>query len=209
MPGHRIQLKGPWEFQQLTQFTAPADTIALETSHSSKVQSRSEAFEQTPGNSAHSSSDKAATVPTPLIPARDFQGKTKFPLLWQDMVGDFIGAIEVRRPFNCPTNLNQTDRVLLELQAALGIESVWLNGVRLTCLPTSDLPSTFDPATINRSVDSQPAELSAAGQSCQFDISKQLQPHNELRLRLVRTRDSTGQIGVWGTVCLVIDSAGH
>ncbi len=132
---HRINLKGPWEFQPLS-----------------------------------------SVVEGSALPGR---GTVKFPVAWQDFLGDFRGSARFIRPFNRPTNLDAHERIDLVLDGIGGSVAVRLNQQAVGAIPASQ-------------------------HSGRFDITHLLQPHNVLEIDVDWDGSSTEQGGLWAPVGLEI-----
>ncbi|MDB5387831.1 MAG: glycoside hydrolase family 2 sugar binding protein [Planctomycetaceae bacterium] len=114
---HRIQLKGPWEYQPLVGLEATVDVRSL-----------------SPGDASAVSIDQHLPPP----------GTVKFPASWNEFLGDFRGTVQFRRPFNRPTNLSPSEQVNLVLEGVGGAAEVRLNGQLLGCVADSEGSSRFE-----------------------------------------------------------------
>jgi hypothetical protein len=148
---HRIQLKGPWEYRPLS--IDQGLEIAIETGHSASVPPES------------------LVLPGP--------GTIKFPVSWEEFLGDFYGIVEFRRPFNCPTNLTSDDRVDLVLGGIGGDAHIVFNGISLGSI----------------------ADKTGYGR---FDITPHLRLHNVIRVTVTRLVGMFDPCGLWGPVSLEI-----
>jgi len=151
---HRIQLKGPWGYRPLEH-----DLVS-----------------KNPEINADSGRPTSPQVDLPL------PSTVKFPIVWADFLGDYFGTVEIRRPFNRPTNLSANERVDLIFEDSRGISEILLNGISLGNFPA--IPEVTE--------------------SVRFDVTTKLRLHNEIRVRVVRTGSTPAPCGIWGTVCLEI-----
>jgi hypothetical protein len=149
---HRIQLKGPWEYRPVSDSEASHDAPGL----MSAIPDGTRQFGGLP-------------------PA----GTVKFPASWSEVLGEFRGTVEFRRPFNRPTNLSGGDRVDLVLAGVGGMADVRVNGVHVGGVLASETQG-------------------------RFDITSHLRPHNEIRIQVVCLRETPAPCGLWGTVSLEI-----
>ena len=111
-----------------------------------------------------------------LNPKLPPSGTVKIPAAWQEFLGEFLGTVEFRRPFNWPNVLDKDERVDLVIDGLDGAGRVQLNGVLL-----------------GRMADSVHWD--------RFDITNLLRPHNELRIEVAR-KTAAGQ--PWENICLEI-----
>lgn len=115
-----------------------------------------------------------APLPTP--------GTVKFPADWQMILGDFRGTVNFTRRFNCPTNLEATDRVDLILDGVNGTAEIKLN--------------------------QQPVgTVREPNHTARFDVTAALQLHNLLEITINWNGPTTELGGLWAPVALEITSA--
>ncbi len=107
------------------------------------------------------------------------EGTVKFPAAWQDILGDFRGSVRFTRRFNCPTNLEDDDRVHLVFDGIGGSAEVRLNQHPVGSVQLTD-------------------------QSARFDVTSHLQLHNNLEITIVWEGSSPELGGLWGPVALEI-----
>lgn len=105
------------------------------------------------------------------------------PQSWQATFGDTGGTAEFRRKFHRPTNLEPHEQVLLVLTEVRGSGRLLLNELPL-------------------------GSINSSGESVEFDISRLLNPFNEVAIELTfdpRTNPSLPG-GLFGAVALEIRS---
>jgi hypothetical protein len=117
MSVHRIQLKGPWEFEWLA------------------------ADERSP-----SAGPARSSGPEDELGARHLAGEHRvhMPATWQSLFGDAAGRARFRRRFNRPTNLDADERVFLVFDGISGAAEISLNGHGLGAVTGAAFSAEFE-----------------------------------------------------------------
>lgn len=108
-------------------------------------------------------------------------GTVKFPADWQTILGDFRGTLQFTRRFNCPTNLEATDKVYLVLDGVGGTAEIKLNQQPVGTVREPD-------------------------HTARFDVTAALRLHNLLEITINWNGPATELGGLWGPVALEITS---
>ncbi|WP_437227197.1 hypothetical protein SH661x_000224 [Planctomicrobium sp. SH661] len=81
-------------------------------------------------------------VPPEANPA-DEPLDVRIPATWRELFGEVAGTASFQRTFNTPTNLSESDRILIRIPAGAGeVQCCSLNSVALTSVDAS--PDVFD-----------------------------------------------------------------
>ncbi len=108
-------------------------------------------------------------------------GTAKLPANWQSLFGEVSGRARFRRRFHKPTHLETSEQVVLIFEQLGGNANVKLNNKRLGSIPNSE-------------------------QTAEFDISRLMEPMNQIELELTVDVKSTpaSHAGLWNPVILEI-----
>lgn len=139
MPVHRMHLKGPWEYEVLSQ---------------------SSALEATGGSAA------APTAPASHsdVPAT---GTVRMPSTWEQSFGAFRGSVRFQRRFHAPTNLDENERVFVVFDGIGGAAHVVMNDHLLGEIPNPQSTAEFEVTALLQKNNRLQIEIRYEGTGCE------------------------------------------